>query len=490
MQYFEKLTGADRLRHWAAVPIFLGIALFLGLAVVKKGAMIPVTLIAAPIALAFLTIIFLKPRIGVLSFLCYCFFVTGISRYVPGIPYGLGMDGLLVISLLALFMGGFRKTDWSPARKDLTLLTLIWFVINILELGNPYGGSPVGWFYGMRAATLYWTLITPLTFMLLNRRKDFDLFFNIIIGLSLLGALWGIRQFLFGVDPMEQRWLDNGAAKTHLLFGKLRVFSFYSDAGQFGASQAHVGAMALMAALGPFSMKKRVMFGGAGLLIIYGMLISGTRGALFVLFAAVFLYLVLTKNVKILMVGAIVGGGAFGILKFTTIGNTNAEIVRMRTALDPEDASFQERLKNQNILKEYMSSRPFGCGVGTIGTWGVKYNEHLFISTIPPDSLYVKVWAEYGIIGFLIWFGMQMYVLGKSCGIVWNIRDPILKQKLMALTAGSFGILLASYGNEVQNQMPTSAIVYMTYAFVFMAPKWDTPIEKSETHDMQKEQAL
>jgi hypothetical protein len=30
----------------------------------------------------------------------------------------------------------------------------------------------------------------------------------------------------FGVDAAEQAWLDDGAAKTHVLFGKLRIFSF------------------------------------------------------------------------------------------------------------------------------------------------------------------------------------------------------------------------------------------------------------------------
>ncbi|MDN5200203.1 O-antigen ligase family protein [Fulvivirgaceae bacterium BMA10] len=488
MAYFEKITGAEKLKGFVITILFVVMAVMFGFMTAKKGMMIPIFLVVLPIAGAYLTILFLNPRIGIKSFLCYCFFVTALSRYVPGVPYGLGMDGLLVLSFLAIFFGGFRKTDWSPVKNDLCALALIWFILNILELGNPYGGSPLGWFYGFRAAGLYWFLVTIVTFMLLRKKKDLDTFILIFIGISALGTLWGIRQFLFGVDPMEQRWLDAGAAKTHVLFGKLRVFSFYSDAGQFGASQAHVGLISVLLALGPFSWTKRIIFGGIGLLILYGMLISGTRGALFVVFAGVFIYLILTKEIKILIIGAIFGGGAFFILKFTSIGSGNAEIVRLRTALDPNDASFQERLKNQNILKEYLSSRPFGTGVGTIGTWGVKYNEHKFISQIPPDSLFVKVWAEYGIVGFLLWFGIQMYVLGKSSGIIWNIRDPVLKQKLMALTAGSAGILFASYGNEVQNQMPTSAIVYMSWVFVFMAPRWEIEEEVRLEKTKQEEE--
>lgn len=464
----------------------MAFAAVIGIAIVKKGMMIPIMLIVLPPAIGFIATLFLNPRIGLWVFLCYCFFVNGVSRYVPGVPYGLGMDGLMVITFLGIFFKGFRKTDWTPARNEVTVLSLIWFVFNILELGNPYGGSPLGWFYGMRTATLYWTLITPVGFMLLKDKSDLDLFLKIIIGFSLLGALWGIRQFLFGVDSMEQRWLDAGAAKTHVLFGKLRVFSFYSDAGQFGASQAHVGLMSVLMALGPFNMKKKIMFAVIGFTVIYGMLISGTRGAMFVLIMGGLIYLILTKNVKILLVGAIVGGGMFGILKFTSIGSGNAEVVRMRTALDPKDRSFQERLRNQAILKEYLSTRPFGTGVGTIGNWGIKYNEHRFMAQIPPDSLFVKIWAEYGIIGFLLWFGTQLYIHGKCCGIIWQIQDPKLKHKLMVLVAGSLGILFASYGNEVQNQMPSLVITYLTWILTLKAAQWEAA-EKLEKEQIKVE---
>jgi O-antigen ligase len=272
---------------------------------------------------------------------------------------------------------------------------------------------------------------------------------------------------------MEYLWLEAGAKKTHLLFGKLRVFSFYSEAAQFGASQAHIAVLCLVLALGPFRWWKRALLGGIGILLLYGMLISGTRGAMFVLVGGIFTYLFLSGQVRILILGGIIAMLAFGVLKYTTIGNNNADIVRLRTSLDPNDPSLQVRLKNQKILRDYMSTRPFGGGVGIIGMWGVTYNADKFLSTIPPDSLYVKVWAMYGIVGFILWFGMMLYILGKCCGIVWSVEDKALKQKLASLTAGYAGILLASYGNEVMNQMPSGMIVYLSWVFVFLGPKWE-----------------
>lgn len=290
----------------------------------------------------------------------------------------------------------------------------------------------------------------------------------------MLGTLNGLKQLYIGLSPGEQQFLDEGNAKTHLLWGKLRVFSFYSDAGQFGASQAHIALIALILAFGPFKTWQRLTLGAAAGLLMVGMLISGTRGALFVLVMGIGVALLISKNIKALVLGSLLALGALYVLKYTQIGNSNYNIYRMRTALDPKDASFNVRQNNQLILRDYLADKPFGGGVGTIGTWGIKHNPDAFLSKIPPDSYWVKVWAMYGIVGFIIWFGFMLYILGKCCGIVWNIRDPKLRIKLNALTAGFAGILMCSYGNEVINFMPSALIVYISWAFVYLGPSLDS----------------
>ncbi|MEJ7660025.1 MAG: O-antigen ligase family protein [Hymenobacter sp.] len=375
-----------------------------------------------------------------------------------------------------------KEYSWHLVQNDLCKLTLAWFILNVLELGNPAGASPVGWFYEMRGSALYWFLTVPLAFLLFNRRRDLRTFLWLIIGLSVLGTLYGVKQHLLGVDSMEQAWLDAGAYRTHVLWGQLRVFSFYSEAAQFGSSQAHIGLICLILALGPYATWKRVALACAALLLLYGMLISGTRGAMFVFVVGGFIYLALSKQVKVLIVGSLLAVAAFGVLKYTYIGNNNINIVRLRTSLNPDDPSLQVRIKNQAILREYLASRPLGGGVGSIGMWGTTYNPGKFLSTIAPDSYFVKVWAEYGIIGFLVWLGISLYILGKCCGIVWNIRDPGLRQQLLALTAGYGGILVCSYGNEIMNQMPSATIIYISWVFVFLGPKLDQPKQLSVSY--------
>lgn len=455
----------------AAVAGALGIGWLAG----QVGLLVPGLLLAGALLIGLLVLVFNRPKAGLILFICYCFLVMAIARYYPDTPFGLGMDGLLVLIWLAVIFHQSPDFNWRRVQNDLCLLALGWLILNVLELGNPAEASLEGWFYEMRGTTLYWFLTVTLACMIFYQRRDVKTFLLIIISFSVLGALYGIKQKVLGVNAAEQAWLDAGAAQTHIIWGQLRIFSFYSEAAQFGATQAHIGLICLILALGPYVWWKRVLLALAALVLLYGMLISGTRGALFVVVVGAFVYLLLSKQLKILIVGTLLAAGIFGVLKFTYIGNGNANIVRLRTGLDPKDPSFQTRLKNQAILREYLATRPLGGGVGSIGIWGLQYNRDKFLSTIPPDSYFVKVWAEYGIIGFIIWLGIMFYILGKCCGIVWRIRDPGLRQQLLALTAGFAGILVSSYGNEVMNQMPSAMIVYITWALVFRGPELDTP---------------
>lgn len=448
-------------------------AVVVGWGTAQAGLLVPALLIVLAVVVPFVIILFTTPRVGIIALLCYCFLFFIIDREVGGAPFGLAIDGLLVTTAVAVLVQ-HRRFDWSYLRNDLMLLTLFWFGVNILELGNPSGASVMGWVQEFRSASFYWLLTVPLALLLFNQKKDLNLFLVLLIGLSLLGTLNGLKQLYIGLSPGEQHFLDVGNAKTHLLWGKLRVFSFYSDAGQFGASQAHIALIALILGFGPFKKWQKTLLLLAAGLLITGMFISGTRGALFALLVGIGVALLISKNIKALVVGSVLALSALYVLKYTKIGDSNYNVYRMRTALDPQDASLNVRLNNQLVLRNYLDSHPFGGGVGTIGTWGIKYNPGSYLSTIPPDSYWVKVWVMYGIVGFIIWFGIMLYIVGKGCGIVWNIRDPRLRVKLNALTAGAAGILFCSYGNEVINFMPSAIIVYISWAFIFLGPKLDS----------------
>ena len=457
------------------LPGAIALALGIGWLASEVGVVVPSLLVAGPVAAFFLVLIFNYPRAGYLSALAYGFLLSYFTRHLTELPLGLAMEAILLLSWLAVLFHRTDPPDWNRIQNDLCRIAVIWFVINVLEIANPAHASLEGWFYDIRSSALLWLLTVPLCYLVFNKKRDLNHFLYLLIALSVLGTLYGIKQKVIGVDEMEQRWLDEGAARTHMLWGQLRVFSYYSEAAQYGSSQAHIALICGILALGPFSWPKRLLLAFACLLLLEGMLLSGTRGAFFVLLVGAFVYLVLSKRILILILGCLLATGALGVLKYTKIGDSNPSVFRMRTALDPNDPSLQVRFENQAILRNYLSTRPLGGGLGVMGHWGITYNSDKFLSTIAPDSYYVKVWGQYGIIGFLIWFGFMLYILGKCMGIVWRIRDPALRQKLLALTAGFAGILMCSYGNEIMNQMPSSIILYTSWVFIFLGPSLDTP---------------
>ncbi|WP_036692037.1 O-antigen ligase family protein [Pedobacter glucosidilyticus] len=467
-----------------AVVISIGallLSFLVGLLTIQFGI---ITFFASTIgtaALIFIIATIKDPRIGFLFYLVYCFLLSGIMKNFPFLPLGPSMEMILGLTWVSIFINA-NKFKWSNLNNDYCLLVLIWFIINILEVLNPAGASLLGWLNEIRFTALNWLMVAPLAFIIFNSKKDLNTFFKVTIGASVFAALYGVKQLYIGVSSEEQRWLNEGADFTHIVFGELRVFSLFTDAGQFGASQAHMALVTLVLALGPFKLWKKVLLGIAASILIYGMLISGTRGALFALVSGAFFAIFLTKNFKVLIIGTICSLMFFSFLKYSTYGNQYYEIRRLRTALDPQDASLNARLMNQAKLKEALKNLPFGGGVGITGVNGDKYNSDKYLSSIPPDSYWVKIWVMYGVVGLVIWFSFIMYLLGKSCGLVWNIEDKKLKTKAIALTSGVAGLFFCSYGNEVMNGLPSSIIMYMSWAYVFLIPKFDNPELKDDEY--------
>jgi len=423
--------------------------------------------------------LFNSPVLGFYTAIGLNFIILGLARYIPGLPLGFGIDGILILTYLALFFSKFKeRIDWTPAKKDITVLVTIWLGYAIFELANPEARSVEAWISG-RGMSFYPFLLVPLTLIFINSPKRLNYFMYIWAIFSLLATLKGIMQITYGVDYAEQAWLDVGNFKTHLLFGKLRVFSFYSDAGQFGANQGYTGVVFLIYAMSQKKIVPKLLFIFVGILGIYGMILSGTRGAMAVPMAGFLTYFVLSKNLKVLCLGVALLVVVFIFFKYTSIGQGNDQIRRMRTAFDPNDASLQVRLDNQKIFKEYLSTRPFGGGIGHAGDKAQRFLPNAFLSHVATDSWYVVIWAETGIVGLTLHLFILFYVIGKSSyQVMFKIRDPITKLKMAALISGMAGIMLASYGNAVLGQMPTSLLIYASMAILLNSEVFYTTVDK------------
>lgn len=475
---FYNNTENNTLTQIIFFPIVI-IIIFLGWFIANTGTTVAAMLILFPFIIGFLILVFLQPRIGLVSFIVYSFSMQFLIKHIDGIKFGLGIDAILILTWMGVIFNRGNKYRFRHLNTDLLWLAVVWFVVTVLQIFNFERPDIVGWLQEMRSATLYWVLVVPLTILVFNKKSDITFFLDLIISLSFFGAVYGIKQLYIGTDNSENIWLESGAKQTHVILGKLRIFSFYSEAAQFGASQAQLAIMCIILAFGPHKKLRKVCYIIAAGFLLYGMIISGTRSALAGIFGGGLIFLILSKQTKIIFIGLIVGLGFFSFLKFTFIGESNADIRRLRTGVDINDASYVVRLQNQSLLQQALSSMPFGTGVGTTGEWGKVYNKHIATAAIPPDSLFVKVWVMYGVTGLILWLGIMLYILGKSAGIIWNTRDPVLRNQLCALCAGFGGMLLISYGNEIMNALPSSIIAYISWALIWMSPRWDTPITQT-----------
>jgi hypothetical protein len=473
---FTKKYGSDLLKNPFFLSLLVMVMIVSGFLIGKKGLVAGAAVLVMPFLTAYIFFVFKYPRFGIIVLFITNYIVLGVSRYITGVPLGLTIDMQLVLIYTSLFFKSFfKKVPWENAKTDLTLLAAIWYGYALFQLVNPEAASRTAWFYAMRGVALYMLLTIPLIFIVFNRRKDLELFFIIWAVLSLAGTIKGIMQKFIGPDPWEQAWLNQGGALTHVIFGRLRIFSFFSDAGQFGAAQGHAGVVFIILAIHQKKSKKlRLFYGFTGLTAVYGMMISGTRGALAVPIAGFAMYVLLQKNIKTIIPATFAGFAVIGFLMFTTIGNGNYTINRMRSAFDPDNASLRVRKENQQKLKAYLASRPFGGGIGSAGNWGMRFSPNTFLAQTPTDSWYVMIWAEQGIVGLILHLFILLYIVIKSIYItMFKLKDPWIKAQMSALIAGLWGIMAASYGNGVLGQMPTGIIVYSCISFLFLAEKFD-----------------
>lgn len=481
---FEIQTGSGKLGRPGYVVSILFIVAAAALLISRMGVAASFALILLPFIAAYLNFLFRYPIIGYYSAVALGFVLLGLGRYIDDLPIGLAMDGLLIMTYIALIFNKFYEhVDWKPAIKDVTFLAVIWFGYSLVQVLNPESRSISAWMSGMRGMSLYMVLMIPLALIFINTNRKLNFFLYLWGIFSIIVSLKGILQNTIGVDPWEKAWLDAGAAETHVLFGKLRIFSILSDAGQFGANQAYSAVVATILAMTFKDNRSKIFFISIAVLGFYGMLLSGTRGAISIPLAGFALYFFLKKNIVIMMTGVLLLLAVFVFFKYTTIAQNVQEIRRMRSAFDPNDPSLQVRIGNQKKLAVYLSSRPMGGGIGHAGVKAKKFLPNAFLSQVATDSWYVLIWAEQGIIGLVLHLFILFYILVKaSYRIMFRIRDPVLKMKMAALASGMFGIMVASYGNAVLGTMPTGMLLYTSMAIMLNTDILDEEAVSGKQH--------
>lgn len=388
-----------------------------------------------------------------------------------------------VLGVIALGRCSSRSTDWKRGRNLMAGLILIWGLYCLFEIGNSNHvqeawniAIPQYFFYPLLCAFL-----VPLTIRNYKGIETLLLIWSVFVLIATLKGYW---QKNHGFNEREFYFLYVlGGYRTHIIWSGIRYFSCFSDAANYGV---HAAMAATTFGLSAFFVRKKWMkiyFGVITLCALYCIGISGTRAAVGVPLGGILLYVLISKNWKGFVFGAVSLLAIFSFFYFTNIGDSNQYVRKMRSAFRPsKDASYQVRVENKNNMKALMAVKPIGYGLGL--SKGERFQPRELMH-YPPDSWLVGVWVETGIIGLVLYL-LVHGVLFAWCS--WLLMFKVMNKRLRGLLAAwlcmAAGFFVAAYVNDVM-QYPNSIIVYTGFALCIAGPYID-PVMQKEEEELKK----
>jgi len=367
--------------------------------------------------LLFVLFCFLYERLAFYMSLAIPFLMFPLQRFLnQDLPLGVMQHSLILLLLIIMLVKKITNNDYSFAflRNPITNIYLLLIAYLFIQGLNPNMDSIVGW-----AIVIRFTLASFLTYLcslyLFKDLKFLEQFFTILIIISTIAAIYGIKQELVGFADFEMRWIkaDEFRFKRIYVMGKFRKFSVLSDPSTFGMLMAALCCFTIMFSFNYKGLRKYFYWICAGLMLV-AMGYSGTRTSYAMILAAVIIY-VLMRITKIQTVVFLI----FFVLSFIILmfgpfygGKT---ISRMRTTFNSDDPSLNVRDVNRKLIQPYIYEHPIGGGLMTTRPQARIYNPDHVLANFPPDNGYLKIALEQGYIGLII--QMSLLFISLRVGI-------------------------------------------------------------------------
>lgn len=418
------------------------------------------------------------------------YFVQWKNMPLPqGIPMSLYNEALEML-LLALAIIDVKEARFSRAANLMLFALIVWSSFCTLEVLNDscdLGINIGAWYSGARMMAFQLLYGFLVYILYITNPKLLLQYLFVWAALSIFAALWVWKQQHIGLTQLENEFLQGRGRTTHIINGgaTIRYFSIFSDAANFGINLAATAVAFLIAGITSKVKKYRYFFLATGLICLWGMMPSGTRTATFCVFAGFAVYTILSKSFKIAVPVATIFVLAYFILAFTTIGNGNDQIRRMRSGFDKNDASANQRTINQAVMKKYLADCPFGLGIG-MGYENVPANNKFRkLATIPPDSEYVFIWIHTGIVGIITFLATTALMFcGAAYIVMFRLRSPSLRGIGAGLCCAFVSIQLGGYANQVLMQFPNCLLFYGGLSLVYVLPLMEDEWIKHEQEQL------
>lgn len=437
-----------------------------------KGSMVVVgAIFMTPMVLACL----LNMELGIMAITLAGFFLSFAARELnTALPIGLLLDSMLLLLFLGLLIQRSLSKDWSFANNRVSIMIVIWLVYSLSEVLNPDASSRMAWLYTVRSMAgfllLFFIALYACGSWLFIKRITF--FF---IALSSLAAIYGLKQEYVGLSARELEWLysDPKALELIVQWGRIRIFSIFSDPTTFGVLMSYMGLFCYILVGAMRTNKARIALVLAGSAMMMGSAYSGTRTAYALIPAGVFFFTFISLNRKVIalcLLFFVFGGIAM------TKSTGNPIVARIQSAFQlKNDASMQLRLNNQAYIQPFIQTHPFGGGLGSTGMWGVRFSPNSMLAQFPPDSGYVRTAVEQGWIGLLLYCTLIFMTFFESIRRFVRVRHPVIKSYYWAYLTLFFCLALANYPQEAIILLPNSMIFYTSMAVLMRLHEFDDP---------------
>jgi putative inorganic carbon (HCO3(-)) transporter len=482
----KQIFWIEKFSNTTGLLVLLAISLCFGVLIAYKGLIMVIAILALMTIPPVIFAIVAYPQFGISLLLIMAYALFYIMKMGVDFPMGTVMDGIQALLILGFFIGQKTKPDWSVLKGPVSLMILLWIFYNLIEVANPVAESRLAWVYTIRSVAIVFLMYFVFLYQIKTVRAIRNLI-KILIGLSVIAALYAYKQEYIGFSAAEEAWLYSDPLIADLLFiaGRWRKFSIFSDPVSFSYNMvvSAVLCIGLVTYVKGFARKI-----GLTLLIalfLTAMLFSGTRGAYVLPPAAMALFLVL-KFSRSVLIGTAIAGLFFLFLVF--VPTTNPNIVRFQTAFKPsEDDSFKVRSTNQKKIQPYIWSHPIGGGLGATGTWGRRFSPNSYLANFPPDSGYVRIAVELGWIGLLIFCLLIFVILREGINNYFSIQNPELKTYCLSALMIVFVYNIGNYPQEAIVQFPSSIYFCIVVAIISITKRIDDAeiAEREKTTDVQ-----
>ena len=384
---------------------------------------------------------------------------------------GTVVDVLLYVSVIALFLNrsGNKYQLGKFSFNLLNVALLVQLLYLIIQAFNPNLLSIKGYLFGFRREM---SLLCVYIFAY-YASKDRDFIKRLLwlwISLATVAAIYGLWQQFIGFNRVDRffvmyKWVMEGRMPFYHA-GFMRMFSLFSDPTTFGMFLAPAAIFSFVYSNLVKSRKLKVFLIVSAVLMIGGVVVSGTRTAYVMVVASIALYLMMTMNNKRTIIISSLLLFGFMYLLYGPIGN-NHYVERVRSGfVGSDDESLALRDYKRNATQSYMYSQPLGGGINTTGHFGAKYSPDHYLTNYIIDSGYLKLGLETGWIGLLLLLFFYYSFLKIGLSVFYRCPDKEARLVTLGFIVGNFGLFISQYAQKAITQLPAGIFLFASFAIV------------------------